>query len=152
VEGTRDGERWLPYHFKHKPGDLTRRPGFVAPHQPRLDWQMWFAALGRYEQNGWFIQFCVRLMEGSPPVLKLLKHNPFPDSPPHYIRAVVYDYRFTDSATRKRTDEWWRREPKGLYCPVMSRTGFITEGPAAGSKAGQSTLNTPAREVKDRSP
>jgi hypothetical protein len=146
VEGTRDGERWLRYQFKHKPGDLMRRPGFVAPHQPRLDWQMWFAALGRYEQNGWFIQFCVRLIEGSPPVLKLLEHNPFPDSSPLYIRAVVYDYHFTDYATRKRTGEWWRGEPKRLYCPVMSKTGFIMEAPAKSSNPPGSSSGSLPRQ------
>ena len=59
VEGSYDGEAWLPYEFKNKPGDLRRRPGFIAPHQPRLDWQMWFAALGDYRDE------CNRLESGS---------------------------------------------------------------------------------------
>jgi len=120
VEGSNDGEHWLAYEFKWKPGDVGRRPGFVAPHQPRLDWQMWFAALGTYAENRWFVQFLTRLLEGSRPVLGLLAHNPFPAGPPRYVRAVVYDYHFTDLATRRSEGAWWRREFRGPYCPVVS--------------------------------
>jgi predicted DCC family thiol-disulfide oxidoreductase YuxK len=120
VQGSNDGTNWLDYEFKYKPGELKRRPGFVEPHQPRLDWQMWFAALGDYKQNSWFVNFCIRLLQGSPEVLGLLKRNPFGKAPPRYIRAVVYEYHFTDFATRRRTGEWWRRELKGRYLPVIS--------------------------------
>jgi hypothetical protein len=123
VEGSQDGETWLTYEFKYKPGDLKERPHFVEPHQPRLDWQMWFAALSSYENNPWFINFCVRLLQGSPEVLALLKINPFPDKPPRYIRAVVYDYHFTDFAERRAEGTWWQRELKGLYCPILSLRG-----------------------------
>jgi hypothetical protein len=67
------------------------------------------------------VNFLARLLEGSPPVLRLLAKNPFPDHPPRYVRAVLYDYHFTDAATRRATGAWWRREEKGLYCPVLSR-------------------------------
>ena len=109
-----------PYEFKWKPGDPGRRPAFVAPHQPRLDWQMWFAALGDYRGNPWFVNFLVRLAQGAPEVLALLRKNPFPEQPPRYLRAVLYEYHFTDFAARQTTGEWWRRERKGLYCPEMS--------------------------------
>ena len=120
IEGSNDGQNWLPYEFKYKPGDVTRRPQFVAPHQPRLDWQMWFAALGSYRQNPWLVNFCIRLLQGSPEVLGLLQHNPFPDAPPKYIRAEVYEYHFTTWQERRATGAWWRREPKGEYLPVIS--------------------------------
>jgi predicted DCC family thiol-disulfide oxidoreductase YuxK len=123
VEGSNDAVRWLPYEFKYKPGDLTRRPAFVAPHQPRLDWQMWFAALGSYRNNPWFINFCERLLQGSPEVLALMKVNPFPNAPPRYIRAVMYQYHMTDLATRRATGNWWRRDKERLYCPVLSLRG-----------------------------
>ena len=121
VQGSNDGIHWLDYEFKYKPSELKGRPGFVEPHQPRLDWQMWFAALGDYRQNLWFVEFCARLLNGSPEVLGLLGRNPFPTRPPRYIRAVVYQYHFSDIATRKRTGQWWRRERKGDYMPVLSR-------------------------------
>jgi hypothetical protein len=120
VEGSVDGERWTPYEFRWKPGDPRRRPRFVAPHQPRLDWQMWFAALGGYEENPWFIQFAARLLESSPDVLRLLAKDPFNGRPPRYVRATVYEYRFTDARTRRRTRTWWARDPVGLYCPILS--------------------------------
>jgi len=121
VEGSGDGAAWRPYEFRWKPGDVMRRPRFVAPHQPRLDWQMWFAALGTCEENPWFIAFLGRLLQGSPDVERLLLRSPFPNHPPRYIRAVLYEYRFTDSAERRTTGAWWKREEKGLYCPILSR-------------------------------
>jgi len=120
VEGSDDNVSWLPYEFKYKPGELSRRPQFVAPYQPRLDWQMWFAALGSYRENLWFMNLCRRLLEGSPTVLALMSGNPFGNAPPKYIRAILYQYHFTDSAQREKDGTWWSREQKGLYCPVFS--------------------------------
>jgi hypothetical protein len=120
VEGSNDGVNWLPYEFKYKPGDVNRRPMFVAPFQPRLDWQMWFAALGNDQQNPWFAGFCGRLMQGSPEVLALLEKNPFPDKPPRFIRGEFYDYHFTDGAERRATGAWWKREFVGEYLPPVS--------------------------------
>ena len=119
VEGSADGENWLPYEFPYKPGALYRTPLVVAPHQPRLDWQMWFAALGTVERNPWFLRFVQRLLIGSPEVVALLKENPFPGGPPMTVRATVYDYRFTDPETRAATGNWWRRENPRPYCPAV---------------------------------
>jgi hypothetical protein len=120
VEGSNDGQTWLPYEFKWKPGDLRRAPGFVAPHQPRLDWQMWFAALGEVRGNPWFVNFLARLLQGTPAATGLLEKNPFPGAPPRFVRAQLYEYHFTDLATRRQTGEWWRREYNGVYCPELS--------------------------------
>jgi predicted DCC family thiol-disulfide oxidoreductase YuxK len=120
VEGSDDGQNWLPYEFKYKPGDLRRPPPWVEPHQPRLDWQMWFAALGTYQQNRWFVNFMIRLLQGAPEVTALLENNPFPNAPPHYIRAMAYDYHFTDFASRRKTGDWWRRDLKGSYFPIAA--------------------------------
>ncbi len=92
VEGSRDGEHWKPYEFRYKPGELSRRPRFVIAHMPRLDWQMWFAALGDYRQNRWFLAFCQRLLEGSADVTGLLADDPFAGDPPRYLRARVFLY------------------------------------------------------------
>jgi hypothetical protein len=120
VEGSDDGQAWRAYEFRYKPGDPQRRPRFVAPHQPRLDWQMWFAALGPCEQSPWLQRFFRRLLEGSPAVVGLLGTNPFPGHPPRHLRALLYDYRFTDLATHRRTGAWWQRRLEGEFCPVMS--------------------------------
>lgn len=120
VEGSDDGEEWLPYEFKWKPGSLRRRPGFVVPHQPRLDWQMWFAALGTFERNAWFARFLLRLLEGEKAVLDLMDHNPFPDNPPKYVRAVLLRYRFSTRAERAEDGCWWSCSRVGPYSPVLS--------------------------------
>ena len=120
VEGSADGIDWLPYEFKWKPGDVGRTPGWCAPHQPRADWQMWFAALGRPQQNPWFVRMVVCLLQGRKEVLQLLERNPFPAKPPHYIRASFYRYRFTTMQEHRETDAWWKREDLGEYLPPVS--------------------------------
>ncbi|HEY3173248.1 MAG TPA: lipase maturation factor family protein [Thermoanaerobaculia bacterium] len=137
VEGSDDGRAWRPYEFRWKPGAVDRPPRFVAPHQPRLDWQMWFAALESCEENPWLVNFLGRLLQGEPAVLRLLATNPFPAGPPRYVRTLVYDYRFTDWPTRRRTGAWWRRELQGPYCPIVSRD-MLRETPG----------ETPARESR----
>jgi hypothetical protein len=120
IEGSRDGATWQPYEFRWKPGDLRQRPAFVAPHMPRLDWQMWFAALGGCEDSPWFQSLLARLLEGSPPVVGLLARNPFPEGPPRFIRSTLYDYKFTDMKTLRATGTWWRRTPLGPFCPTVT--------------------------------
>ncbi|HEX9989836.1 MAG TPA: lipase maturation factor family protein [Chloroflexia bacterium] len=119
VEGSNDGKTWLAYGFAYKPGDLERTPGWVAPHQPRLDWQMWFAALTPPWEGqlsyGWFDAFMLRLLQGSPEVLALLESNPFPDAPPRYIRAQLYNYQYTNGGNANGA--WWQRELEGMYFP-----------------------------------
>ena len=120
VEGSDDGQNWKTYEFKYKPGNPGRRPGYAAPHQPRLDWQMWLAALGAYTESPWFLAFAERLLAGSTAASALLENNPFPDEPPRLLRAVLYDYRFTRLGDRGSAGAWWRREKKGLFCPVLT--------------------------------
>jgi lipase maturation factor 1 len=121
VEGSADGKDWKPYEFKYKPGDLSKAPRWVAPFQPRLDWQMWFAALGDAKENRWFLSFLIQLLEGSPQATALLKTAPFsPEAPPHFIRAEIWNYRFTDRATRAQTGNWWVRDNPQVYVPAFS--------------------------------
>ena len=124
IEGSADGIDWLPYEFKWKPGDVKRAPGWCAPHQPRLDWQMWFAALGTPQQNPWFGGLTIRLLQGSADVNRLLAHNPFPDKPPRYIRARFYRYRFTTTEEHRRFGAWWKRQELGEYLPTVSLDQF----------------------------
>jgi hypothetical protein len=116
IEGSNDRANWLAYEFRYKPGDVMRPPPVVEPRQPRLDWQMWFAALGTYQENRWFSNFMVRLLEGEPAVLRLLQYNPFPAAPPQYIRARIFLYHFTHFGERA----WWSREEEGVYLPAVS--------------------------------
>jgi hypothetical protein len=120
IEGSNDGRNWKAYEFNYKPGDLKGGVYFVAPHQPRLDWQMWFAALGDYRRNPWFVNFMYRISEGSPEVLALLKDNPFPKNPPKYLRAQVYDYTFTNNKERSETGDVWKRTYTRYYMPVLT--------------------------------
>jgi predicted DCC family thiol-disulfide oxidoreductase YuxK len=120
LEGSADGIDWLPYEFRWKPGSLSQPPRWAAPHQPRLDWQMWFAALGTYRQNPWFVRLAVSLLKNNPNVTGLLARNPFPKEPPRYIRATLYDYHFTSWDEHKTTGAWWKREKQGEYLPPIS--------------------------------
>jgi len=113
VEGSRDGEHWRAYEFRFKPGAVTRRPGFVAPYMPRLDWQMWFAALDPMGNRDWLTALGHALEAGTPEVLALLGRDPFAGAPPREIRFVRYDYRFSTPVERARTGAWWVRQPSG---------------------------------------
>jgi hypothetical protein len=119
VEGSDDQSTWLAYEFKGKPGDPSKMPPQIAPYHLRLDWMMWFAAMSDYRENPWFTRFLQKLLEGDADTLSLLRSNPFPQHPPRYIRAQLYEYRFTDAATRKQTGAWWTRKLLGPYCPVV---------------------------------
>lgn len=144
VEGSNDGVTWKEYEFRFKPGDVRRAPPWVEPHQPRLDWEMWFAALGartsdpnsllpsvrsnralmfRLLESGadvWVVNFVVRLLEGSPTVLGLMDRNPFPDAPPKFVRARLFEYKFTDWDAPFVRGEWWVRADRGMYLDAMT--------------------------------
>lgn len=122
LEGSRDGVTWTPYRFRWKPGDVDRAPRFCTPHLPRLDWQMWFAALsGDCRRAPWFLAFERRLLEGSHEVLGLLASNPFPDGPPRYLRAKLYLYHFTG----RGLPDWWDRIEVGPFCPPVGLEDFL---------------------------
>jgi len=120
LEGSADGRSWKEYSFKWKPGTTNRPLPIVAPHQPRLDWHLWFAALGEMRHNPWFSNLLVRVLQGEPSVLALFEHNPFPDSPPRFIRAALFQYKFTDRETRQNSGQIWERDYRGDYCPPIS--------------------------------
>ncbi|MBT8440628.1 MAG: lipase maturation factor family protein, partial [Gammaproteobacteria bacterium] len=121
IEGSYDGKEWKSYVFKYKPGPLDRRPPFIVPHQPRLDWMIWFVPPRHPEMQYWFEQFLYRLQQGSSDVIDLLEYNPFPEKPPDYLRVQVYQYRFTPVQERKSTGHWWKREYLGLFPFVRPR-------------------------------
>jgi len=120
IEGSNDGEHWLPYEFFYKPGDINQAPRWVMPLQPRLDWQMWFAALSPWRDNPWLLSLMQKLLQGEPSVLHLLARNPFKDHPPRYIQASYWEYHFTNFKIRGAKGPWWQRKIIGLYCPTIS--------------------------------
>ena len=122
IEGSDDGVEWREYEFRYKPGDPWRRPLWNIPHQPRLDWQMWFAALDDPRRLPWFSGFLRRILENEPSVTALLARNPFSDKPPVYVRALFYDYTFADGRDKAK-GQWWQRRLLGLYFPAVRLKG-----------------------------
>ncbi|CAG7856143.1 hypothetical protein MCAMS1_00529 [biofilm metagenome] len=112
IEGSMDGKNWREYEFKYKPGQLDKPLRWIIPHNPRLDWQLWFVPLGQTVPE-WFHKFLYRLQQGSPDVLALLAKNPFPEQPPKAIRATLYQYDFVPPRQRAESGQLWRRN-KGV--------------------------------------
>ncbi|MEO3761561.1 lipase maturation factor family protein [Mycobacterium sp. B14F4] len=111
---------WKEYEFKGKPGDTRRLPRQWAPYHLRLDWLMWFAALSPAYAQRWLIRFLARLLENDERTLKLLHHNPFPDSAPQYVRVQLYRYRFTTWQELRRERSWWHRDLLGEFVPPIT--------------------------------
>lgn len=125
VEGSSDpsltgSTQWKEYEFRGKPTETGRMPPQIAPYHLRLDWLMWFAAMSSYEENPWFVNFMAKLLRNDKAVLGLLASNPFPDQPPRFVRAELYEYKFTDSSERNATGKWWTRQRIGGYFPAVS--------------------------------
>ena len=134
IEGT-DEQRltpqtvWKEYGFKGKPGAPRRLPRQWAPYHLRLDWLMWFAAISPGYAQQWLMPLLERLLRNDRPTLRLLRHNPFPDAPPRYVRAQLYQYRFTTPAELRRDRAWWHRTPIGPYVrPMMLQTAAYPRG------------------------
>ena len=123
IQGSDDGETWTTYPLRWKPGAPDQAPNWVAPHMPRLDWQLWFAALNGFPSTPWFQPLCARLLEGSPEVLALFAESPFPDGPPRYVRAELWRYEFASSEHREATGEWWTRTLLGPYWTAQEIRG-----------------------------
>jgi len=120
-QGSRDGVLWVAYPFRYKPQDPREHPGIYAPYQPRFEWNLWFASLGPWQQSPWVVQAQRRLIEGSPSVLRLFKRDPFAGKPPALVRTVLWQYWFTDFATKRTTGAWWRRSELGPFTGVVGQ-------------------------------
>ncbi|MBT6842190.1 MAG: lipase maturation factor family protein [Candidatus Melainabacteria bacterium] len=116
IQGANEDLDWQEYEFKYKPQNPQECPRQVAPHQPRLDWQMWFAAL-KPRPSPWFMQLIGRLLNNEKEVINLIKTNPFPDKAPKYIRALLYDYQFTSLDEYSKTQNFWKPKLLGAYLP-----------------------------------
>ena len=121
-QGSNDGANWVAYPFRYKPQNLNKAPGIYAPYQPRFEWNLWFASLGTWRENPFVIRTEQQLLLGNPDVLALFRSDPFAKGPPKLMRSVVWQYWFTDRATKRATGQWWRREFRGLYAPTLALT------------------------------
>ncbi|MGA8531128.1 MAG: lipase maturation factor family protein [Acidobacteriaceae bacterium] len=120
-QGSNDGQTWTPWPFRFKPQALNQAPGIYAPYQPRFDWNLWFASLTDFQQAEIVPLTEERLLDGDPAVLSLFAGNPFPNAPPKYVRAVLWQYWFTTLAEKHATGDWWKRKLLGLYAPVLTK-------------------------------
>lgn len=120
-QGSSDGKNWIAYPFRYKPQALNRAPGIYAPYQPRFEWNLWFASLGSWREYRFVIWTEERLLKNDPDVLALFAKNPFAETPPKQVRAVIYQYWFTDLSTKRATGNWWRSEVLGDYAPGLER-------------------------------
>ncbi len=127
IELSSDGQHWRPLEFRFKPGALTRWPPLALVHMPRLDWQLWFAALQGCERAAWFSEFAAQLLRGSRPVWSLVGEAP-PEPAAALLRSTLYLYRFASPRQRERTGEVWERERVGSFCPTLRFEG----GPRVG--------------------
>lgn len=120
-QGSNDGENWIAYPFRYKPQKLSDRPRIYAPYQPRFDWNLWFASLGSWQQYSFVPRTEMLLLENDGSVLALFAGNPFPNTPPRLIRAVLWQYWFSTPQEKRREGVWWRRQFLGNYAPTLTR-------------------------------
>ena len=120
-QGSNDGQTWTAYPFRYKPQALDEAPRIYAPYQPRFDWNLWFASLGDWQQNSMVPLTEERLLTNSGDTLSLFAGNPFAQTPPKYVRAILWQYWFTSMNEKRATGLWWRRQLLGLYAPVLTR-------------------------------
>ena len=129
IEGTTDKKitedtEWQAYEFKGKPGNTDRKPPQISPWHYRLDWQMWFAAMGSYKNNPWFVVLLKKLLQNDESALNLLKNSPFTEEPPKYIRARLFKYEFTTGKEQDKTGQWWKRDYIRDYIQPISLQEF----------------------------
>ena len=122
-EGTMDDTtggkaNWKPYVYQYLPTLPNEAPKQIAPYQPHLDWQMWFAAMSTPDQYPWTLNLVWKLLHNDPGTLGLFAANPFPGKPPRYIRAVLYRYEFAKPGNPQYV--YWDRQELGDWLPVLS--------------------------------
>jgi hypothetical protein len=122
-EGTTDTDpasatAWKEYVTLALPSDPKRAPVQIAPYQPHLDWQLWFAAMGTPDQYPWAINLIWKLLHNDPATLALFANNPFPHAPPRAIRVIHYIYHFAHPGNPQHV--YWTREEVGEWLPALS--------------------------------
>jgi lipase maturation factor 1 len=120
-QGSNDGKTWTTYNFRNKPQDPHEAPRIYAPYQPRFDWNLWFASLSDWRSDPIGPRVEERLLAGSPDVVALFASNPFPEQPPHFVRALIWQYWFSTREEKRTQGVWWTRQLLGLYAPTLQR-------------------------------
>ncbi len=121
-QGSDDGVHWKAYPYRYQPQNVHQAPGIYAPYQPRFDWNMWFASLGGWRQYPYVVNAEASLLTDDQAVIHLFAGNPFPSAPPRYVRAVVWQYRFSTPRQKRTQGIWWTRKLLGIYAPPLERT------------------------------
>ncbi len=121
IQGSHDGIHWKAYRFRYKPDWLDKTPAFIVPHQPRLDWMMWFVPTRNPVMLDWFDSLVVALKENRPEVTALLENNPFEAAPPRFIRVLSYRYEFAGPVEYERNGYWWKARYLGEFPYVPPR-------------------------------
>jgi lipase maturation factor 1 len=136
IERSDDGETWTEIAFPYKPGDVMRAPPFVAPHMPRLDWQMWFAALDPRSATGWLVPFLERILEGKGPAAALVSIER--DDAPRFVRLAYYRYHFSNASLHRATGAWWTREFVDYLTQPLSLEDLRPRSPPPSDNRGDS--------------
>jgi hypothetical protein len=131
-QGSNDGQNWATYPFRYKPQDVRERPRIYAPYQPRFDWNLWFASLGSWLQNPMVPRTEELLLQNDRDVLGLFAGNPFPNAPPKYVRAVLWQYWFSTPEENRTQGVWWTRRYLGTYAPTITHRDDGRYGVVAG--------------------
>ena len=120
-QGSNGGSNWTAYPFRYKPQNPADRPRIYAPYQPRFDWNLWFASVGAWTDYPIVPRTEELLLNNDRDVLRLFAANPFPNAPPRYVRAVLWQYWFSTPAEKDLKDVWWTRPLLGTYAPTLTR-------------------------------
>jgi hypothetical protein len=114
-----DSADWKAYPYRALPVAVNKRPPQIAPYQLRMDWQMWFAAMSTPEEYPWTFNLVYKLLHNDPGIVGLFADNPFPKTPPRFIRAVLFRYKFADPGNSG--GQYWNRERIGdTWLPALS--------------------------------
>jgi hypothetical protein len=113
------GDEWSPHHLHYKPGALTSTAPYVAPHQPRVDFRLWFYGLAHEGKMPGYVASLLHHLCGNSTTVQTLFKTPLPESP-EAARVVFWRYNFTTPEERSESGQVWKREPvgnpRGLRC------------------------------------
>jgi hypothetical protein len=99
-----------PLTFRYKPGPVDRAPPFVAPHQPRVDFQLWFYGLSYRQSTPSYVVALIQRLCHDPRAVESLFATRLPPHP-EAARIAFYEYKFTSFDEWRQSGAWWKRTP-----------------------------------------